>query len=173
MAQSIALEQDSTSDAEVGYRHLTYEAADSHLQGGIALYNWDDRIASAVARCAVETAGRDEGGGIRCVHTAGGLGSWVAGRCREHLAHTAAILGRVVPESGAVARGALVLDYDGWVRRMVAVDDELEAAEAAAAAGRQRRGRQTRNSQREQHVRCVSLDAAQLALLRQTALGTL
>ncbi len=89
-----------------------------------------------------------------------------------HFSGVSAILSRLLQDNKSVARGALFLDYESWVRNMVGADDLLEAADARQAQearAQNRGGRMTRNSQRESYIRYVTLSDEQRRLVRDTA----
>lgn len=89
-----------------------------------------------------------------------------------HFSGVSGILSRLLQDNKSVARGALFLDYESWVRNMVGADDLLEAADARQAQearAQNRGGRMTRNSQRESYIRYVTLSDEQRRLVRDTA----
>ncbi len=89
-----------------------------------------------------------------------------------HFSGVSGILSRLLQDNKSVARGALFLDYESWVRNMVGADDLLEAADARQAQearAQNRGGRMTRNSQRELYLPYVTLSDEQRRLVRDTA----
>ena len=55
-----------------------------------------------------------------------------------HFSGVSDVLSRLLQDNRSVARGAMILDYETWVRNMVDADDLLEAADARQAKKRAR-----------------------------------
>ncbi|KAI5125008.1 hypothetical protein M0805_007432 [Coniferiporia weirii] len=165
-----------SSDYEVGYRHLVHEPEMHHLQGGIALYNYDKEIASEAVVCVKHAMGRSAFGSgserITYHRTEEHRRSKTADLLREqtcYFTRVSGVLGRIVP---AVSRETLVMDYLPWIRVIDCADAGLEAASLREAEGRTvlRGGRTTRNSQRVHYERYFGLDKEQRDELQKSGL---
>lgn len=164
--------QGSSPDDELGHSLLFSSLSPSVSQGGLAFFNWDTAIACEAVRTARSTfenqnEGRVDARGI-AVHLESASDQF---RSRaDFWSQIHVVLGSVVPERvSALRQPSLFLDYEPWVRSMVAADDVMEAAAVEDVQGTKRGGRLTRNSQRQDHVRYFRFSSDQLGTLRDTA----
>lgn len=129
-------------------------------------------MALEIARCAKEAMRSGGRGAIRFDRSGERRSMDLLQRRSMHFSGVSDILWRLLQDRMTVARGAMFLDYEPWVRNMVGADDLLEAADARQvqeARAVSRGGRMTRNSQRESYVRYVTLSDEQRRLVHDTA----
>ncbi|KAH8118307.1 hypothetical protein DFH11DRAFT_1566743 [Phellopilus nigrolimitatus] len=167
-----------SSDDELGYRRLVHESATTHLQGGIALYNYDNAIAEEVAHCARAAIGGEAPssglGNITFTRTEGGRMPSASELLRARTSYytrVSGVLNRIVPV-WTESVNALMLDYEPWVRVIDRVDalQETAALKETEARSAVRGGRMTRNSQRMYYQRYFDLDDEQRKVLRDNGL---
>lgn len=129
-------------------------------------------MALEIARWAKEATRSGGNGAISLTRTGERRSLDLLQRRSMHFSGVSDVLSRLLQDNRSVARGAMILDYETWVRNMVDADDLLEAADARQAQEARavnRGGRMTRNSQRESYVRYVTLSDDQRRLVRDTA----
>lgn len=162
----------SSADNENGHTQLLKESTTAGFQSVLpAYYGRDDALVQELARLSLRTlqkASIPKSSG----HATEAFDAAAAFNARSTFQReVVGALGELLSISAPLMpRSEVFLDYEAWIRYMVATDDMLEARAAEVGTGvLTRHGRQTRNSH-QRYVRYVSLGEDLRRALARTSL---